>query len=454
MRRLTIALTLVTTLALGSWLPADTVTEADPARGAGPLRGTNILVVGIDSREGISAAEKRRLNVGGKGCDCTDVMMLVHLSADERRASIVSIPRDSYVPYAEQTHPARTGKINGAYAIGRGPLAVRTVEQVTGLHIDHYLETGFTGFEQAINGLGGAVVCTDRPLQDINSGLDIPAGVHHTDGRVTLQYVRARRINRPGDLGRVRRQQRMVSDLLAKLREDGALAGHAAALSTARTLLKSVRTDDRTGLWDLVHIGWVLGRLDPGRTEFATVPISEFDHRVPGVGSTLVWHRSRSQALWAALAADRPFTGDRRVQPVPENPAPTNPAGIEVRVDDAAVAKALRAQRFAVTDTSRTAPAVRHAGPPVIRYAAGREEDAATLAAALPGARRQVVPGHDGFFDVLVGTDPVTVKPVTYDRNVAEGAPVTGDRLGCAGDGLRLPPGTTPAADPGPGATR
>ncbi|MFF5445610.1 LCP family protein [Streptomyces sp. NPDC012888] len=444
MRRPIISLTLVATLAFGLPTAADAVPAGERTTGSGAGRGTNILVVGIDSREGLSAAEKRRLNVGGKGCNCTDVMMLVHLSADRRRASVVSIPRDSYVAYAQTTGPVRKGKINGAYALGRGPLAVRTVEQVTGLRVDHYLETGFTGFEKAVDGLGGAVVCTDRPLKDVNSGLDIAAGVHRTDGRGTLQYVRARHVNRPGDLGRVRRQQRMVSDLLAKLRADRALADPAAAFRTARRLLASVRTDERTGLDDLARIGWALTRLRPERTEFATVPISEFDHRVPGVGSTLVWHRERSRALWAALAEDRPFTGDRRVQPVPENAAPTNPAGVRVRVDDATVAAALRAARFAVTDTSGTAPAVRHQGPPVVRYAPGREEDAATLAAALPGARLRAVPGHDASFEVLVGTEPVTVRQVVYDRNVAEGAPVTGDRLGCAGDGHR--PRPLPAA--------
>ncbi|MEW2414644.1 LCP family protein [Streptomyces sp. NPDC046866] len=448
MRRLTLTLALASTLVLGSLPAAGAVSADDPAAPTAGRHGTNWLIVGIDSREGLSAAEKRRLSVGGKGCNCTDVMMLVHLSEDERRASIVSLPRDSYVEYAETTQPARKGKINGAYALGRGPLAVATVEKATGLHVDHYLETGFTGFEQAINGLGGAVVCTDKPLQDVNSGLDITAGVHHTDGRGTLQYVRARHINRPGDLGRVRRQQRMVSDLLAKLRAEGALAGPAATLATARKLLASVRTDDRTGLWDVVRIGWKLGRMDPSRTEFATVPITDFDHRVTGVGSTLIWHEDRSRALWAALAADRPFTGDTRVQPRPADLVPTNPAGVKVRVDHAAVAAALRAARFAVTDTSAAAPAVRHSGPPVIRYAPGREDDAATLAMALPGARKEVVAQHDAVFDVLVGTAPVGVRKVTYDRNVAEGAPVTGDHLGCVGEGHPPTPAGAPASAP------
>ncbi|WP_327739743.1 LCP family protein [Streptomyces nojiriensis] len=444
MRRTAVALTLLAALSCGSFAGSQAVSAASASAGGGGGgggRGTNILVVGIDSRAGLSAAEKRRLHVGGKGCNCTDVMMLVHLSQNRRRASIVSIPRDSYVEYAATaatatataTAPARSGKINGAYALGGGPLTVATVEKATGLRIDHYLETGFTGFEQTVDNLGGATVCTDRPLKDENSGLDIGAGRHLADGNRALRYVRARHVNlRPGDLGRVRRQQRVVDDLLARLTAEGALAGPVSTARTVRTLLKTVRSDERTGLDDLVRIGWALGRLRADRTEFATVPIRLFDHRVPGVGSTLVWDEARSAALWAALGADRPITGDTRIQPAAENPAPADPARIAVRVDDAEVAAALRGSGFVVTDTSATAPAVRPSGSPVIRYATGQEDNAATVAAALPGSRLQVDPELDAVVEVTVGARPVQVRSVTFDRNVADGAPVTAERLRCA----------------------
>ncbi|MCB5179230.1 LCP family protein [Streptomyces antimicrobicus] len=440
MLRVATTLTLLTTLISGAAGAGPSAVRS----AAGTGTGTNILVVGIDSRAGLSKAEKNRLHVGGKGCNCTDVMMLVHLSEDSRRASVVSVPRDSYVEYADGS--GVRGKINGAYARGGRALTVKTVEKVTGLRVDHYLETGFTGFEQAVDGLGGATLCTDRQLTDENSGLDLSPGMHHADGNGTLRYVRARHIERPGDLGRVRRQQRAVSDLLTRLTAEGALADPEAAARTAATLLKSVRTDERTSVTDLARIGLTLARLRPAQTEFVTVPIQEFDHRVPGVGSTLIWHEARSRALWKALAEDRPVTGDRRVQPAPANPVPNNPAGIKVRVDHAGTAAALGAAGFVVTDTSATAPAARPDGPALIRYAPGREADAATLAAALPAARRQVVPGHDTTLDVAVGTRQAAVKRVGYDRNVAEGAPMTGDRLGClAGRTLHAPQG-------GPGA--
>lgn len=435
MRRLTIGLALLAGLVSWPWAGGPQAVPAlKGAAGQDSSHGTNILIVGIDSRTGLSAAEKRRLHVGGEGCDCTDVMMLVHLSKDQRRASIVSLPRDSYVEYAKpdgSTTPPRRGKINGAFKTGRGPLTVRTVEKVTGLHVDHYLETDFSGFEQAVNNLGGATVCTDKALKDDSSGLDIPAGTHLLDGNGALRYARARHINRPGDLGRVRRQQRLLAGMLDRLTGQGALADPVSAAYTAGQLLKSVRTDERTGLDDLVRIGRTLGRLPAARMEFTTVPIANFDHRVPGVGSTLLWHPARSRALWNALRADRPITGDTRVTPVPDTRAETDPATISVRVDDTTVAKALRRSRFAVTDTSASAPSVRPAGPPVITYPAGREADASTLAAALPGSRLRAG-ARDSAFDVAVGSGPVTVRTVTYDRNTAEGAPVTADHLHCA----------------------
>ncbi|MET9377384.1 LCP family protein [Streptomyces sp. NPDC002992] len=469
MRRITVALTLLATLAGGTFAGSRAVSDAQKSLGGGPDgRGTTLLVVGIDSRAGLSAAEKERLHAGGKGCNCTDVMMLVHLSADQRRASIVSIPRDSYVQYAADpattaaAGPARFGKINGAYARGAGPLTVRTVEHVTGLRVDHYVETGFTGFEQAVDDLGGATVCTDKPLKDKGSGLDLPAGTHRADGNGALRYVRARHLTPPGDLGRVRRQQRLVNDLLARLRAEGALSGPADTARAVRTLLRSVRTDDRTKWHDLVRVGWALGRLRPEDIELATVPIRLFDHRVPGVGSTLVWDEARSAALWNALRADRPLTGDPRIQPVPETPVTINPAFIAVRVDEPAVADALRRNGFAVTDTSHSAPAVRPEGPPVIRHAPGREAEAATLAAALPAARIEPVAHHDRFIDVAVGTRPVEVRTVTYDRNTAEGAPVTGDTLRCPDvaatspwDGaVRATSPTAPARSPEGAASR
>ncbi len=161
--------------------------------------GTNILLVGLDRRDGIDKATRDRLHVNGQQCDCTDTMMLVHISADRERVSVVSIPRDSYVRFAPHRDTGKgfgkvkggttrhLGKINSAFAHGGPALAVRTVEAVTGVRVDHYAETDFVGFEKADDRLGGAKVCTDKPLRDKNAGLKLAKGTHVLDGNRTLR---------------------------------------------------------------------------------------------------------------------------------------------------------------------------------------------------------------------------------------------------------------------------
>ncbi len=426
MRGIAVTAVLVTALASGGSLLATGQAVESPGD-----QGTNLLVVGLDRRTGMSAADRKRLHVGGKECNCTDVMMIVHLAEDGRRASIVSVPRDSYVEFADHDHPRHSGKINAAFQHGGGDLAVRTVEKATGLRIDHYLETDFTGFADTVDRLGGATVCTAKPLEDLGSGLKLAKGTHDVNGSKALRYVRARHLSPPGDLGRVRRQQRLLIEMVSRLRGEGAFSNPASAVHTALELTKSVRTDAHTGLADLMHLGLELGRLTSQQTEFATVPIAEFDHRVPQWGSTLLWDPARSAALWKALREDRPIVGDSEIRPSLDTPVEMAPDTIQVRVDDPAVAAALKANGYAVDPSPASSP--HPAGPTVITYDPVWERYAPSLAAAMPGARLRAVPGHGSVFDVRVGTRAAEVVRVVHDRSSVEGAPAHGDELRCPG---------------------
>ncbi|MGY0021851.1 LCP family protein [Streptomyces sp. YJ-C3] len=404
------------------------VAGADPGPAPASGAGTNLLVVGLDRRSGLTREEIDRLHVGGKECGCTDVMMLVHIAADGRRLSVVSLPRDSYVPFAPHDHPAHSGKINGAFAHGGADLAVRTVERATGVRVDHYLEADFRQFEAAVDQLGGAEVCTDTPLADENSGLELSAGTHDLDGRGALRYARARHVFPPGDLGRVRRQQKLLLGMLARLSDAKLFRNPVATARTARALLAHVRTDGRTDAATLVSLAWSMRELTPERTEFATVPIADFDHRVPDWGSTLLWDEPRARQMFAALRADRPLAppGGRTDGPVAVG---TLPSETQVTVDDSRIAEGLRASGFAVTEAP--ARATRPAGPTVVTYDPERARYAPSLAAALPGARLRPVAGSGPVFRVVVGSEDRGVRQVTYDRSMVEGAPVTGDRLRC-----------------------
>ncbi|MDG4863766.1 LCP family protein [Streptomyces sp. T-3] len=431
MRHLTLTVALVAALAGG------TLTAAGPPPkqpGQDRRDGTNILVVGIDRRAGLSVEERNRLHVGGQQCDCTDVMMVVHLAEDGRRMSVVSVLRDSYVEFAEHKHPPgsrKAGKINEAFQRGGADLAKRTVERATGLRIDHYLETDFTGFVGVVDRLGGATVCTDKLLRDKAAGLRLTPGTHLIDGKKALRYVRARHVNPPGDGGRVRRQQRLLAGLITRMREARALDGPAATLRTVAALRDLVRTDSGTNLADLVALGSVVGRLRPEQTEFANVPVAEIDHRVPGAGSTVLWDRERSDALWSALREDRPLTGDPRIQPQGGVRVGVPLSAIHVRASDEEVAFALLRAGFTVLAGPPDHAPPQRADRTVIYYDPDRARYTPALTAALPGARLVPVRGHGRVFDIHVGSRDRTVVPVIYDRSGVEGPPVTGDRMLC-----------------------
>ncbi|SDK15714.1 LCP family protein [Streptomyces indicus] len=393
--------------------------------------GTNILIVGLDSRAQLSREQRDRLHVGGVPCDCTDVMMLAHLSEDEQRLSVVSVLRDSYVEYAPHGHPRHSGKINAAWKEGGADLARRTVEQATGVRIDHYIETDFGGFANVIDRLGGATVCTDKAVYDRAAGLRLRPGTHSIDGNKSVRYVRARHVDPPGDGGRVRRQQRLVAGVLDRLRNAGALSDPARALSTVGSLHGLVRTDPHTTPAELAALALAVGRLRPEQTEFANVPVADADHRVPGHGSTVLWDRDRSEALWSALRADRPVTGDPRIQPVGATAVGVPLNAVHVRVSDPATGFTLLRMGFTVLSGEP-----RHALPhehdkTLILYGPSAARHARTLHAALPEARLRMVRDLGRVIEVQVGRSGRTLTPVRYDRSGFEGPPVTGDRLRC-----------------------
>ncbi|OEV06812.1 hypothetical protein AN219_33415 [Streptomyces nanshensis] len=422
-----------------------------PARGP----GTNVLLVGLDRREGLSQKTKNRLHVNGEQCDCTDVLMLLHISADRDRVSVVGIPRDSYVRFAEHRDHGKgfgkitdrstrhLGKINSTYAHGGPALTIRTVEQVTGVRVDHYAETDFRGFEKTVNRLGGAEVCSSKPLQDKNSGLKLAKGTHVLNGNHALRFVRARHVDPPGDLGRMRRQQHVLGELLRTLTGGSMAENPLEVVRAAAALRDSVRLDKGLTPQRLAGLVRDLRGLTPEQTEFATVPILEFDHRAPVWGSTLRWDGPRARALFADLRADRPVTGDPATGPAPgATPVPYRPEDVSVRVAGtgetaARIAQDLRDNGFNVLDPLRGAASGPRGGRTEITYDEHWQRKASTVSAAMPGAvmRPRKVAGskHSQVFTVRPGTEGTDVADVVYDRSSVEGAPVRGDDLDCDG---------------------
>ncbi|MFV8318883.1 LCP family protein [Mycobacterium sp. 23] len=300
---LVILLLLATAGVLGGMLWFDSAVHRQPvlsdyADRPAPGRGTNWLLVGSDSRQDLTPEQQEQLATGGDvGTGRTDTMMLVHVPGigSNARTTLVSIPRDSYVPIPGHGRD----KINAAFTMGGAPLLAQTVEQATGLRLDHYAEVGFGGFAGLVDALGGVTVCPTEPMRDPLAGLDLPAGCQQLDGRSALGYVRTRATPR-ADLDRMINQRQFMSALLHRAGSPAVWLNPWRWYSVPHAAADALTVDRGDHAWDLARLGWALH----GATTPMTVPIGEFTDT--GVGSVVVWNHDAASALFEALAADAP----------------------------------------------------------------------------------------------------------------------------------------------------
>ncbi|MGW7611671.1 LCP family protein [Streptomyces sp. NPDC054766] len=407
--------------------------------------GMNLLLVGTDGREKITEADRRKYRLGGAPCHCTDTVMIVHISEDRERASIVSLPRDSYAEAPAHTdavtgerHGAHPLKLNAAYAEGGPTLTVRTVENMTHVKIDHYLEVDFTSFMKTVDVLGGVRVCIAQPLKDRYTGLDLTAGSHLLGGGQALQYVRSRHTDGSSDLGRMKRQQRFLAALVGQATSSGVLLNPMKFRDVTRAVLGSVRADKGFGTDELLDLGRAMRNFSPSSSEFTTVPIGQMAYVVKGIGSTLKWDEPKSRKLFEALRDDEPLAAPRAPRPgaVRVAVAPqqirvqvengTATAGLGKRVDGALAATGFRTTGRPATAADRT---VRRT---VVAYDPRWDRSAKSLAAALPGSELRVVPGQGPLLKVTAGANFKQVTRVRADDpSQGESGVVTGDQVVC-----------------------
>jgi LCP family protein required for cell wall assembly len=286
----------------------------------------NILVLGSDSRAGENGA----LAGGGTGDTArSDTAMVVHISQDHARASVVSIPRDTLVDRPDCTDAngkavpaAGRAMYNSAFEAGGAACAVKTTEQLTGLRMDHYLQVDFAGFARVVDAMGGATVTTTVAIHDKDSGLDLPAGEHHLDGQQALAFVRTRHgVGDGSDLGRIELQKQMVKSLLQQAGGIGLYSNPVKLWSIGDTMTRSVTTDSALGsVNSLVGLVQELKGIGPDQLTMVTLPVEG----APGDPNRVVPQQPQSQQLWAALKADRPVP-QGLVSAQPQNPAQAAP---------------------------------------------------------------------------------------------------------------------------------
>lgn len=401
----------------------------------------NYLLVGSDNREGLSAAEARDLHVGtasaaNGGGRRSDTMILLHISEQRDKATLVSLPRDSYVRIPAYTddrgvsHSPSHNKLNAAYALGGPALAVATVEENTGVRVDHYVEVGFEGFVRMVDAVGGVQVCTPKAIEDSKSGLSMQAGTNDLDGGEALAYVRARYFDPRADIGRIERQQKFLGALFRQATSAEVLLNPVKMNAFLDAVLGSVQTDPDLTRGDIVDLVTKTRGLAPSSVVFATVPISDMDYRPGGVGSTVRWDETQASSLFESLRRDEAVGSQATTSTKASGPVVTvAPSAITVQVLNGAGVQGLGAR--AADDLARVGFVM--AGPAKnadrtgatvteVRYDPRWDQSLKTLLAALPGAKAVAVKGQGKVFQVLVGSSYSGATKVTVKASAAPSA--------------------------------
>ena len=277
----------------------------------------NYLVVGSDNREGLTKEQIRELRVGGVDVAAggrSDTMLLVHISKARDAAFIVSLPRDTLVTIpahlstdGKSQIPDRPGKLNAAFAFGGAPLLIETIELMTELKIDHYVEVSFAGFVGVVDALGGIKVCSKVDIDDPKSHLVMKAGYHLLDGVESLKFVRTRDFDGRGDIGRMERQQQFVSAIIRKATSSGTLLNPIKLANFYQATISTVKMDEGVTKNDLLTLGKQLSNLSSGNVRTLTVPLATANGRHPTVGSVVIWDEVLAPELWNRIKTDAPL---------------------------------------------------------------------------------------------------------------------------------------------------
>jgi LCP family protein required for cell wall assembly len=281
---------------LYAWSQVKRVDDVPPGKRIADQPGRTFLLVGSDSREGLSKAEQKKLGTGSTAGKRTDTIMIVHVPPDGKPA-LISLPRDSYVPIPDHGQ----NKINAAYSFGGPELLVQTVEQNTGLRLDGYAEIGFGGFVSIVDAVGGVRMCLPSAISDRDSHLNLKKGCQTLDGVNALGYVRMRKADPRGDLGRVERQRAVLGAVAKKAATPATVLNPVRYWRLCISTAKAVRLGEDTTFLETASLANAMRKVAGGEGITLTVPVANSGAFTP-VGSAVLWDSARAKAMFADIA--------------------------------------------------------------------------------------------------------------------------------------------------------
>jgi LCP family protein required for cell wall assembly len=378
----------------------------------------NILLLGSDTRTGVNG------KIGGHvGCNCSDTVMLLHISPGHHRVTVVSLPRDTEVPIlncaasdgatGQQAAPGQLEPINYTLSYG-GPVCTwKTIDNVTHIHVDHFIQLDFTGFEKIIDDIGGVNVCLPFGVDDTLSGLKLSAGRHHIRGAQALAFWRTREnLGFGSDLQRIQRDQFLMASLVQGIERSGLLNSPTKILGVVKDAADAMTTDSTLEQSQMLQIAGSLRGLSSESVQFVTAP------NMPYVANNQKVQLEQPQAdeLFYAIAHDtklpKPQKSSKSEHATTTPVLDTTPSKVNVNVLNGTGISGLAGQAGSdLTSRGFDVVSTGDAGTtgytnPVIEYASATDLPAVhTLKAQLSGATVQKDAGlTPGTIDLIVGS--------------------------------------------------
>jgi LCP family protein required for cell wall assembly len=254
--------------------------------------GVTYLMVGSDSREGLSKEELKATGTGGVDVTGgrTDTIMLLHTG--DGPPLLMSIPRDSEVDIPGHG----TSKINAAFAYGGPQLLVRTIEQDTGIRVDDYIEIGFGGFVNIVDAVGGVEICPKTKVNDRRANLHLDKGCQNVNGATALGWARSRHAFRLSDLARAEHQREVLSGIADKAASPWTVVMPWRYFNIANSGASSLTLGDNVTPWALANFAWTMSHIGSNGLR-CTVPITD--------ASATTWDPDRAPEVFKFIMADQ-----------------------------------------------------------------------------------------------------------------------------------------------------